>query len=168
MYGKAGPFRGSRYVIGSTNKRGRSIGGLSTVSSIVSILVSLLLYPSNVRCCFLRHVTARITIRNAAFALRRLSREVRACHLLPTHLTHRPCFLFSLVHTFPFRFACVTVSHTWTIVTRTTLPHIEAESCVDLKRGVLNEQFLHVAVICLHRRVVPLCKADASNTAPHK
>jgi hypothetical protein len=108
-----------------------------------------------------------MTRRNAPLALRRPSPTVSACHQLPTDLTHHAFFshlytLFSFAsHVLPYRTLGPSSREL-------PLPHIEAESCVGLKRGVLNEQFLHVAVICLHRRAVPVCKADAPNTAPHK
>jgi hypothetical protein len=35
------------------------------------------------------------------------------------------------------------------------------------RRGVLSEEFLHAAVIRTHYRVVPACKADASNMSSH-
>jgi hypothetical protein len=141
-------------------------GRLSTVRSPVSHLTPAS-KPHKISPVAFAIATAWITRGYGSVAFSRLHPlAVRWSCQRPTNLIQQ-CFLFSPVHIFQFRFAlCATVSHPWTVSREQSHSHHEAESGVDLKRGVLSEQFLHMAVICLHHRVVSAARSTPPYLAP--
>jgi hypothetical protein len=63
---------------------------------------------------------------------------------------------------------CHCTSHTGQHHENHSTPHILFEIQVDQGHGVRRDLFLHMAVMRLHRRVVPACNYHAFNTQPHE